>query len=196
MNGIGTSSQRATHSSLLSSRSGLVVRLQDFLELTKPRISILVLVTVVVAGIVARWGQPDILPLLHAILGTTLVVELSDDANGFVIADAIRIERIGDVVIEPEIEVLDGSTDISDGGTVSFGSTAPNVGVDKQLTVRNSGTGNLTLTPLSAGSLPSGYSLVANFGSTNLAPRMAMMPTSNIAINTLTCPLMAPELTD
>ena len=39
----------------------------------------------------------------HNILGTTLVVELSDAGNGYAIADAVRIERLGDVVIEPEI---------------------------------------------------------------------------------------------
>ena len=42
----------------------------------------------------------------------------------------------GDVVIEPEIEVFDGLTEVNDGGTINFGSTAPNVGVDKQVTVR------------------------------------------------------------
>ena len=33
----------------------------------------------------------------HNILGTTLVVELSDAGNGYAIADAVRIERLGDV---------------------------------------------------------------------------------------------------
>ena len=31
----------------------------------------------------------------HNILGTTLVVELSDAGNGYAIADAVRIERLG-----------------------------------------------------------------------------------------------------
>ena len=58
------------------------------------------------------------------------------------------IERIGDIVTAPEIEVLDGATNISDGGTVNFGVTAANTAVDKQLTVRNTGDEVLTLTPV------------------------------------------------
>jgi hypothetical protein len=103
------------------------------------------------------------------ITGNTLVVQLSDAANGYVIADAVRIERVADNAA-PEIEVLDGSTNINDGGTVNFGSTSTNVAVTKQLTVRNVGTFNLALTPLVPSALPSGYSLVTNFGSTTLLP--------------------------
>jgi heme o synthase len=52
-------------------RSG--VRFGDYLELTKPKIALLELVTVAVAGCVARWNSPDAWPLLHALLGTALV---------------------------------------------------------------------------------------------------------------------------
>ncbi len=65
----------------------------------------------------------------------------------------------------PEIQVLDGGTDIPDGtGSVSFGSTATGSPVIKTFTVSNVGTVNLTLnTPIS---LPAGFSLVSSFGST------------------------------
>ncbi len=105
------------------------------------------------------------------VLGTTLNVTLTNDASEFVIADAVRIERIGDVVLAPEIQVLDGTTNIADGGTVNFGNTATGVAVDKVLTVKNTGTENLTLVPLVGSSFPTGFSLVQNFGQTTLAPQ-------------------------
>ena len=107
-------------------------------------------------------GQVDI-------TGESLVVQLTDQANQYVIADAVRIERVGDVVVAPEIVVLDGSTNIADSGTVNFGSAQPGVAVDKVLTVKNIGNDNLTLTPLAGSSFPAGFSLVQNFGSTDLA---------------------------
>ena len=51
----------------------LVAKIGDYIELTKPRIAVLVLVTVAVAGYVARWGQCDPLLLLHGLIGTLLV---------------------------------------------------------------------------------------------------------------------------
>jgi hypothetical protein len=105
----------------------------------------------------------------YDVTGNTLAVALSDAANGYVVADAVRIERLANNAAS-EIEVRDGSTNISDGGTLSFGSTSTNVAVDKQLTIRNVGTFNLTLTPLASSSLPAGYTLVTNFGTTTLAP--------------------------
>ncbi|MEM7313222.1 MAG: heme o synthase [Planctomycetota bacterium] len=60
-----------------SRNQSLVERLQDYLELTKPRISTLVLVTVAVGGFVATWGQPDPYLLFHAIVGTGLVAASS-----------------------------------------------------------------------------------------------------------------------
>ena len=101
---------------------------------------------------------------------TSLVVELSDQANQFVIADAIRIDKVGELVSGPEIQVLDSSTDIADGGTVNFGSTTPNTPVTKVLTVRNLGNQNLTLSALNGGSFPTGFSLTQNLASTNLTP--------------------------
>ncbi|MCA9176023.1 MAG: heme o synthase [Planctomycetales bacterium] len=55
--------------------------LADYVELTKLRISVLVLVTVAVAGYLARFGQPDLWPLLHAMLGTALVAASASALN-------------------------------------------------------------------------------------------------------------------
>jgi protoheme IX farnesyltransferase len=51
-------------------RVSLLARGLDYVELTKPRIAIMVLVTVAVSSLVARWGQPDPLVILHALIGT------------------------------------------------------------------------------------------------------------------------------
>ena len=56
-------------------------RLRAYLELTKPRIGMLVLLTVVVSGMVASWGQPDPLALLHAVIGTALVAASGSAMN-------------------------------------------------------------------------------------------------------------------
>lgn len=56
-------------------------RLRAYLELTKPRIGLLVLLTVVVAGMVASWGQPDPMALLHAVIGTALVAASGSAMN-------------------------------------------------------------------------------------------------------------------
>lgn len=56
-----------------ATNSAWVGRLHVYFELTKPRITALVLVTVAVAGVVASWGQPDPLLLVHAVLGTALM---------------------------------------------------------------------------------------------------------------------------
>ena len=63
------------------SDAGWAEKLADLIELTKPRISVLVLVTVAVSGYVARFGQPDFLPLVHAMLGTALVAASASALN-------------------------------------------------------------------------------------------------------------------
>ncbi len=103
----------------------------------------------------------------------TLVVRLTDNANEFVIADAIRIERMGDIVVGPEIAVQDGSVDVTDGGTLNLGNTLPGVALDKTISIRNEGTANLTLTPIDGTTLPAGISLVSNIGAASLAPNAA-----------------------
>ena len=53
----------------------------DVLELTKPRISVMALVAVAVSGTVSRWGQPDILLVLHAVIGIALVAASASASN-------------------------------------------------------------------------------------------------------------------
>src|SRR5262245_60606932 len=54
-------------------RLGMQARISDFVELTKPRIVMLELVTIVVAAHLASpWGIP-VAVLLHTVLGATLV---------------------------------------------------------------------------------------------------------------------------
>ncbi len=53
--------------------AGLASRLADYVELMKPRILSMVLVTIALSAIIATWGQPDIVKLFHTLVGTTLV---------------------------------------------------------------------------------------------------------------------------
>lgn len=75
----------------------------------------------------------------------------------------------GEDTSAPEINVLNGTTAVQSGGSVSFGSVQVGNGLNRILTVRNTGTGPLTLTPLTNADLPAGFSIVTNFASTTLA---------------------------
>ena len=103
------------------------------------------------------------------IVGGTLTVELSDDADGVVIADAVRIERLGDVVPGPEIQVsVDGGVLDDNTGVVDFGDVEADRPLSRVLTVTNLGTTDLTLTdPIS---VPAGFTLTSGFGTNVLAP--------------------------
>lgn len=104
----------------------------------------------------------------HALTGSTLVVRMTNDADGRLNADGIRIQRVGDLISAPEIQVLDGTTDIADGtGSVSFGTTPPGSPVSRTFHVRN--VGNLPLTLSEPINLPTGFTLVSSFTSTLLA---------------------------
>lgn len=61
-----------------------LTRLADYAELTKIKIGVLILVTVVVAGIVATWGQPEPIVLMHAVLGTMLVASSASAMNQWI----------------------------------------------------------------------------------------------------------------
>ena len=94
-------------------------------------------------------------PGVFTITGSTLTVRLSNLADEYVIADAVRVERIGDLPQGPEVQVLDGSTDIPDNtGSVSLGATAPGSPVSKIFTVRNLGVADLP--PSISSSKPAG----------------------------------------
>jgi hypothetical protein len=109
---------------------------------------------------------------VYTLTGSDLSVQLSDDAGPSgkkVIADAVRVERIGAAPLAPEIEVLVGGADVADGtGVVDFGSTLVGTPVTQTITVGNVGTLDLVLD--NTINLPGGYSLVAGFGTTLLAP--------------------------
>jgi protoheme IX farnesyltransferase len=65
-------------------RTALLARLRDYVELTKPRIAVLELVVVLAAAVVATWGQPDPLLVLHAMIGTLLVAASASAANQWI----------------------------------------------------------------------------------------------------------------
>ena len=69
---------------LQSRRATWVGRLADYVELTKPKIAALVLVTVAVSALVARWGQPDPFVLCHALVGTLLVAASASALNQWI----------------------------------------------------------------------------------------------------------------
>ncbi len=102
---------------------------------------------------------------VYTITGNTLVVELTDDANGRVNADAIRIERIDAV---PEIDVRLEGADITDGVTIiDLGTTTTGTALQRTFTVRNLGGADLVLSaPVT---VPEGFSLVSSFAATTLA---------------------------
>ncbi|MCO6455469.1 MAG: DUF11 domain-containing protein [Pirellulaceae bacterium] len=94
--------------------------------------------------------------------GSTLIVTLADDANGYVIADAVELK----VFTDPEIVLEVNSTDMVDGSAiVDFGPTTIGaVPQTRTITVRNVGAGTLTLSPPTA---VAGYTFSA-FGSSSL----------------------------
>ncbi len=53
--------------------SGAWRRIGDYLELTKPRIAVLVLFTVMAGGVIAEGGKAPLMILVHAVIGTALV---------------------------------------------------------------------------------------------------------------------------
>jgi len=56
-------------------------RLANYIELSRPRIALLVLAVVAASALVARWGQPDGWRVLHALLGTLLVAASASALN-------------------------------------------------------------------------------------------------------------------
>jgi len=71
-----------------STRSRALVRLLDYIELTKPRIAIMELVAVAVAAFVVTWGEPDVYRLLAALLGTALVAAGASALNQWIERDS------------------------------------------------------------------------------------------------------------
>ncbi|MCL4206714.1 MAG: choice-of-anchor D domain-containing protein [Pirellulaceae bacterium] len=97
--------------------------------------------------------------------GFTLFVDVSNNADNYVVADAVRIER----VTGPEIAVSNGGIEVADNtGSIDFGATQLGSPITKTLTIQNVGGADLVLTgPIT---VPTGFTVVSPFGSTTLNP--------------------------
>lgn len=62
-------------------RTSAWAKVRDYVELTKPRIAVLVLLVVVASGIAAAWGFSGGWALVHAVIGTCLVAGSASAAN-------------------------------------------------------------------------------------------------------------------
>jgi protoheme IX farnesyltransferase len=72
-------------------------RAADYLELTKPKIAVLELVTVTLAAFTARWQVPDLGLLVGLLAGTTLVAAGASALNQWLeVAGDARMERTAD----------------------------------------------------------------------------------------------------
>jgi subtilisin family serine protease/uncharacterized protein (DUF2141 family) len=123
----------------------------------------------------AEGGVPwQDLGTVYSLTGSTLVVTLSDNASlGYLIADSIRLERLGslDGSVGPQIAVMDGAAAVAGGsGQINFGRTNLGQPVVQTFTIHNAGSLNLTLGTIT---LPNGFSLVAGPTVTTLAPGAA-----------------------
>ena len=99
------------------------------------------------------------------VTGNALVVGLSDlvsPSGSYVIADAVRVERVGPLPSGPEIQVFVDGVNLLDGsGTVDFGATVLGTTVSRTIAVRNLGTTDLTMGTFT---VPAGFTLVSGFG--------------------------------
>jgi hypothetical protein len=114
------------------------------------------------------------------VTGNILRVKLTDRSDGTVIADAVRIERIPDA---PEIQVLDGTTNILDGGTFDFGYTKMGSPVTKTLTIRNSGARPLAVQRIDAIDLPRGFELLTDYPTFDLPPDASLLVNIRMTAN-------------
>jgi hypothetical protein len=73
------------------------------------------------------------------------------------------------VATAPEISVWVGGTDVASGGAIDFGTTEVGAPVTRTVTVTNVGNGDLVLSPIDPNTLPAGFSLVSDLGSTTLS---------------------------
>ena len=114
--------------------------------------------------------------------GNTLVVRVEGALAGKVLADAVRIDKIGELPVGPEIQVTDGGTLIDDGTGVIDLSTTAGEARSVTLTVTNIGTIDLTLNePIN---VTGGFSLLSSFTQTVLTPGQST--TFEVGINALT----------
>jgi hypothetical protein len=86
---------------------------------------------------------------------------------------------------KPEITILAGTSNITNWGTVWFGSVSLGNFVDKTFTIRNDGTGPLSLQAIDAALLPAGISIVSNIGQTSLQAGQTTTFTIRMAATTV-----------
>lgn len=101
-----------------------------------------------------------------------LVVKLTNSANNKVVADAIRIERVG-VQNAPvsDIGVSIGDYGLTSGlSGITFGPQDLGNSLTYSFTVTNHGVASLQLTAIDPASVPAGFTLVQNLGATFLTP--------------------------
>ncbi|MFO0477759.1 MAG: choice-of-anchor D domain-containing protein, partial [Bacteroidota bacterium] len=89
-------------------------------------------------------------------------------ANGDATKNPFNFNITGTVVPlpAPQIQVLDGASNIANGGNYDFGTTLLSTPLTKTFTIKNNGTAALSLGALSA--LPAGFSLVGSFPSASI----------------------------
>ena len=86
-----------TSLSLEGRRTAWIARTADYVELTKPRIAAMVLVTVGVATFVANWGPPNVWLLANTLVGTALVAASASALNQWLERDTdARMPRTAD----------------------------------------------------------------------------------------------------
>ncbi len=129
------------------------------------------------AGAVSQGGRPFFMLGTVTITGDTLVVELANSlTNGAIIADAMRIVSMAPAPDTPEIDVREGTLTLADGSNSSFGDVTQGAAITKTFTVRNTGTGDLVLQPITV--TGAAFSLV----STNFTPGQILAPNSEVTI--------------
>ncbi|MBW8885527.1 MAG: choice-of-anchor D domain-containing protein, partial [Planctomycetia bacterium] len=100
----------------------------------------------------------------HGVFGGVLHI-LSNDAD-----ESSFDVNVSAAATAPEIRVFAGSTELTSGNTLNLGTTSLGTPVTQTFTIQNAGDGNLVVTGFDSSSLPAGYSLLAGFGNTTVAP--------------------------
>ena len=91
---MSTAESTGVKAAAIPARSSAVGRLQDYAELSKPRISVLVLLTVAIGFYLGSDGRWELATLLHALLGIALVAAGSSALNQFIERDTdARMDR-------------------------------------------------------------------------------------------------------
>ena len=103
-------------------RAGALAKLADYVELTKPRISVLVLVTVAISAYVARWGVLDATVMIHALIGTALVAASASALNQW-------LERHTDALMPRTLDRPLPAGRLTGGEVLAFGVTTIVLGV-------------------------------------------------------------------